>query len=567
MVKIKSARLDWTKVGYPAIILLMLALFAVVNPVYQNTYAEQGTDSVTTYASVDVLPAISLSIPNMIQIVTTPTQEGVFSSSTETLTVATNSSDGYALYMESKDGSSQLKSGDNTNSAVIGPVSVNATAENFGANTWGYSLDSKTFQPVPTSSTTPIKRTTSSSSKDEYNLTFGAYVDSSLPVGEYSNAVVISAVANPITVTSLQQVTYMQNLTPQICKDTAVDVTKQLVDMRDGNKYWVAKLRDGNCWMTQNLALDLTSKGLSPQDSDILAEWNSRAAYPPTDTNSIELIGKSAMSAATATGFWNIGKVVLAMPKLAKLCKNYGGSDAQWSLKTTDNVAKKCALSGFVDVSGDNWQPTFTATIGNITLEGSDGSGVSYFNEFVAVQPNDPGDLSQGGKYDAHYLIGNYYQFNAALAGSVVFTSNYNSSESICPKNWKLPQNSNNNVTLTTSGTWQYLLSQYGLVTNLTSGKLSNTEYDIASAPFYFVRSGYANPASSAGYFNRIGSHAALWSGTANSSNNGYMSIYSPTNAYLLYNSNELSAGAQSSASVRCVLISAQQSTGYMPVE
>ncbi len=558
MVKIKSTRLDWIKAGYLAIILLVLALFAIVNPVYQNTYAEQGTDSVTTYASVDVLPAISLSIPNMIQIVTTPTQEGVFSSSTETLTVATNSSDGYALYMESKDGSSQLKSGDNTNSAVIGPVSANATAENFGANTWGYSLDSKTFQPVPTSSTTPIKKTTSSSPKDEYNLTFGAYVDSSLPVGEYSNAVVISAVANPITVTSLQQVTYMQNLTPQICKDTAADVTKQLVDMRDGKKYWVAKLRDGNCWMTQNLALDLTTKGLSPVDSDVSAEWNGRSAYPPTDTNAVELVGKSALSAATATNSWNFGKVVAAVPELVQRCADF---------KSTDNFAEKCALSGFVDVSGDNWQPTFTATTGNITLQG-DGQGVSYTNEYVAVRYNDPNDPSKGGEYDAHYLIGNYYQFNAALAGSVVWGSNTDAPESICPKNWQLPTASSADSAFTTSGSFAYMLAQYGLATSSSVGVVSGTQYDIRKKPIYMFRAGRTDTAS--GVISYVGSWGYYWSRTASgaSPRNGRAMVIRDSNAIApAFASGDMSSGPQAGVPVRCLLMSAQQSTGYMSAD
>ncbi len=48
----------------------------------------------------------------------------------------------------------------------------------------------------------------------------------------------------------------------------------QLVDNRDNKKYWVAKLADGNCWMVQNLALDLQGKTLTTANSDVSANWS-----------------------------------------------------------------------------------------------------------------------------------------------------------------------------------------------------------------------------------------------------------------------------------------------------
>ena len=47
----------------------------------------------------------------------------------------------------------------------------------------------------------------------------------------------------------------MQEMTSTICADAAENDTAQLTDTRDGKKYWVTKLADGNCWMTQNLDL------------------------------------------------------------------------------------------------------------------------------------------------------------------------------------------------------------------------------------------------------------------------------------------------------------------------
>ncbi len=544
-------------IGLPAAGALALLTLALLCPISTQANA---TDTATAYITAEVTPAIAVSLQNNIDINVTPeSTNGTFTSTTAKLKISTNSDAGYKVYMSTIDGTSDLTNTDASKATRITSISKSSTQAQFGQNTWGYAVGESavnaatSYLPIPTSANSPIITRSTARQNDEYNLTFATNVDLNLPTGTYTNAVTVSAVANPVTVTGLQRSTYMQNMNSAICTNTAEGITKQLIDTRDGNKYWVAKLKDGNCWMTQNLALDLTSKGLSPQDSNISAEWNSRAAYPPTDTNSIALVGKAATSAATATGSWNMGKVVIAVPEEATLCRNYGGSSAAWSLMSTDNFGEKCAKSGFVDVSGDNWKPTFTARNGSFTLQG-DSSGTAYNDTLVAINPNNPSDYSKGGTYDAHYLVGNYYQFNAALAGSVVYKANHNSSESICPKNWKLPNGASAADTLTTSGSYQYLLKQYDLITNLTTGKVSNDSYSINRAPFYFVRNGYANPASSSGYFNQVGARGALWSGTALSNSNGYMALFTQTSLSLSYSSYELSAGAQTGAAVRCLI-------------
>ena len=58
-----------------------------------------------------------------------------------------------------------------------------------------------------------------------------------------------------------------------ICKETVIDESKLLIDQRDGKSYWVTKLADKNCWMTQNLALDLYgADNFTNQNTDITVE-------------------------------------------------------------------------------------------------------------------------------------------------------------------------------------------------------------------------------------------------------------------------------------------------------
>lgn len=49
---------------------------------------------------------------------------------------------------------------------------------------------------------------------------------------------------------------YMQDMTPQVCAAASTRETKQLEDKRDGKKYWVTKMHDGNCWMAQDMDYD-----------------------------------------------------------------------------------------------------------------------------------------------------------------------------------------------------------------------------------------------------------------------------------------------------------------------
>ncbi len=87
-------------------------------------------------------------------------------------------------------------------------------------------------------------------------------------IPEYSSAAPIST-DTPVTITATtplakwDDLEYMQQMTSQACESVATPATavtnvpsKQLIDARDGKIYWVSKLKDGQCWMTQNLDYD-----------------------------------------------------------------------------------------------------------------------------------------------------------------------------------------------------------------------------------------------------------------------------------------------------------------------
>ena len=51
----------------------------------------------------------------------------------------------------------------------------------------------------------------------------------------------------------------MQDGTEELCKEIYVDATETLIDTRDNTTYMAGRLKDGKCWMLDNLALDLTN--------------------------------------------------------------------------------------------------------------------------------------------------------------------------------------------------------------------------------------------------------------------------------------------------------------------
>lgn len=432
----------------------------------QSAQAEEAESKV----SLSVAPVISLSLQDTVAVDVTPTQDGTFSSNTAALSISTNNETGYSLYMATSNGENTLTSQNPSVSNVISAVNGGdngVTSTNFGNNTWGYNLsqeavsDTTTYKAVPTATgDTAIITTKSPTEADTYNLTFGTKVDTSLPSGTYSNDVVVSVVANPAYVPSLSQIDNMQEMTSAICAASAENETTRLTDTRDGKQYWVTKLADGNCWMTQNLDLDLSSSvALTPDDSDVSSSWT------PTRSTTTSIFSNTDN---TEQYSWDPGYWVKSDPD--------GYSDY------CDQVASlsdsSCTSAGWTDVS--SMTPMADGTT----------------NEVISTDNN---------TYNAHYLVGNLYQWNAATAGTGGTIISQDATDSICPKGWQLPTSNNSN-----SGSFQALMNAYSIGNN-SAGSAAITQ-----SPLYFHPSGYVY----SGSLWYAGGYGRYWSSTAYSNSN-----------------------------------------------
>lgn len=432
-------------------------------PIQPNAaQAEQATSKV----KLTVNPVISISLQNALKVDVLPTEDGTFSSNTAALSISTNNETGYSLYMATSNGENTLTSQNPDTSNVISAVNggdSGVTSANFTNNTWGYNLsqeavsDATAYKAVPTTNgDTALISTSSPTEADTYNLTFGTKVDTSLPSGTYSNDVVVSVVANPAFVPVFDGIQTMQEMTSTICANAAENDTTQLTDTRDGKKYWVTKLADGNCWMTQNLDLDLsTSKALTSDDSDVSRSWT-----PPRPTEPAGTI--TSANTNTETYSWDLGMYVKSDPDgYSSYCDGVKGlSDPS------------CTSAGWTDVS--------------------------------SMMPMDDGTTNtviSGSTYNAHYLVGNLYQWNAATAGTGDTITSDNAEDSICPKGWQLPTSNNQN-----KGSFYLLLDKYGLNSSYNSTT-------ITQSPLYFNPSGYVY----SGSLRYAGDIGYYWSSTASS--------------------------------------------------
>lgn len=331
-------------------------------------------------------------------------------------------------------------------------------------------------------------------SSDDRFCTDGTYIPdtSDCEAGEWkwgSFVVEMPDVAEPPK--PFMELAYMQEMSPGSCRAASVGDTKQLIDSRDNKKYWVAKLADGNCWMTQNLDLDLKDRTLEPSDSDVSEPWS----FDDEGGSWYNSLNQASTSYSAIQG-WDLGEYVKTSPTATTGCG-----------QITD--LSKCT-SQFTSVAGK-------------TAYTTDVNGGKLPADNVAVS---------GNNYDAHYLVGNYYSWAAATAGSGNdVESSGDATSSICPANWRLPLSSS--TYNETPGSFYYLLNQY----SLTSSPASDNN-NIATSPLYFVRSGYVYP----NYLrlSHAGDHGAYWSGRAPSSNDAYyLNFYSsyvyPSSDYSRY--------------------------------
>ena len=167
----------------------------------------------------------------------------------------------------------------------------------------------------------------------------------------------------------------LQNWTCPNDVSMPIDTVTALTDQRDNQTYAVAKLKDGKCWMIENLRLE--------------AEYT-----------------RSAADIALAQGYGGVF-IGLADPETS----NFTSSNAANSLYSTDG-------STAVTITNDSWY-VFPR----------------YNNSNISNRQNSKNYSNTGNVY----AYGNYYTWHAAVADTTSLNAGDHNTTSICPSGWRLP--------------------------------------------------------------------------------------------------------------------------------
>ena len=171
------------------------------------------TASTNTTINANLGSTISVSSSGTVTINITPVAGGSQTSASDTVSVSTNNSSGYALTLADSDATTTLANGGNTIAAHAG---TQASPTALANNSWGYHVDSIggfgtggavesnvtsssiKYAGVPaTGSPNTIKTTATTASGDTTTVWYGVKADTTNPNGTYTDTVTYTATTNP----------------------------------------------------------------------------------------------------------------------------------------------------------------------------------------------------------------------------------------------------------------------------------------------------------------------------------------------------------------------------------
>ena len=190
----KTNKERWANIGvFLAFTMLGSISFSFLSPIAPTNAA----DTMTTTTNAVVNKVISITSASDFALgPVTPTDAGAFKSVSGTVTVKTNSVDGYKLYI-ALNSSSQTDLTASGNTTSVGPCASSVTSSTMVKDTWGYSTDNTNFYPVTSSNaqiaavSSPLTQLTNS-----HTVYIGAKLSTALQSGTYSNTVKFTATTN-----------------------------------------------------------------------------------------------------------------------------------------------------------------------------------------------------------------------------------------------------------------------------------------------------------------------------------------------------------------------------------
>ena len=329
--------------------------------------------------------------------------------------------------------------------------------------------------------------TTDMAQGSSFTTTYAVYASSSQYAGTYQGQVKYM-----LTHPSYEKPPYYMQEVDKWKNTIALEESVQAIDMRDGKKYWVTKLKDGRIWMTQNLDLDIGGVNTAP--------LNSNNTDISTNSNAYTGAGiYSDYSVSNGVYTWNPDSTAVTSGRTITYPNNTNNPTvSDWN----DNATKPYSAEG-----GDTYYYTSNST--------SNDTRYTSLKDCTTAHPAEA--------ECERYFAGNYYNWTAAIASNNstnISTNNSKAANSICPKGWRLPNASQTDNEYNEFGR---LLFNAGITAALSNGNNSvgyaNDGFNkLRSSPYYFVRSGFIYSSA----LNNSCITGDYWSGTVSSNTNAY---------------------------------------------
>lgn len=220
------------------------------------------------------------------------------------VSVSSNNANGYTMFAtagNAEHNNTNLNHSNNTDTFNSIPTNANLASLTTD-NTWGYttSLDNGStwsnyngLSLYTDTGTTLINKLGLTESSIDFKI--AARASNTQASGTYNNVINFIAITrpNPISLEDAYSSYYlstgktkhngyyiMQDMNSTICNNVELlDSELQVIDIRDDKVYWIAKLRDGHCWMTQNLDFNITTNTTLNSETTDLNVYNISGYY------------------------------------------------------------------------------------------------------------------------------------------------------------------------------------------------------------------------------------------------------------------------------------------------
>ena len=537
---------------------------------------DSNAEDATTLAN-DASLSVALT-PEAMNLAVTPTPDGTLASDEMAIQVSTDNATGYTLALSLAGAETSLNdpaSGGKIQSSI---ADINSPAT-LSVNTWGWYPDSlanntgNLFSTLPSNSDPyELKKTSSptSGSGETTTISFGVNVDTTLPAGSYTNAIVISAVTNyvPQPILDVYPTTGWAGDTITLYSNGGfVNVQSVQIGGTNCTSIDVKSADELTCTLPSKAETNTTSGtdngyGISVTASNTsLDTHNFTIRYFNPNRTETASVSNTQITNTNMGNFTGVDCGSLSVGDIISLTDERNGQT--YRIKKMQD--EKCWMVDNLKYAGE----------ANTDLANVDGTyGLAYNNDsgkFNTVDGTDTQSTANSDKafynnpMSASYCYGTsiqssytkcgyLYNWYAATAGTGTYatsTNGTNVSGSICPTGWRLPSAMSDGSTATGNGI-SYTAADFAVLNasmnagSLTTGSTSNYT---AGWKFTGAWSGVFSGYWLNGFLNQ-GSHGYYWSSTASSSTDARALYVDSSYVYPgSFNNNKYNGRA-----VRCVM-------------